>query len=83
MQYYYHKLVLAYVHVSIFVIIIDRRQVESHTLHPTEGMRRITLEIMTQFIIRVMCALGTCSCTWYFNLNTKGQCGKVLKESHG
>ena len=51
MQYYYHKLVLAYVHVSIFVIIIDRRQVESHTLHPTEGMRRIMLEIMTQFII--------------------------------
>ena len=50
MQYYYHKLVLAYVHVSIFVIIIDRRQVESHTLHPTEGMRTITLEIVTQFI---------------------------------
>ena len=77
MQYYYHKLVLAYVHVSIFVIIVDRRQVELHTLHPTEGMRRIMLEIMTQFIIRVMCALGTCSCTWYFNIRT--QKGSVEK----
>ena len=61
LQYYYHKLVLAYVHVSIFVIIIYRRQVESHTLHPTEGMRilhgRITLDIMIQFIIWVTCAL--------------------------
>ena len=40
---------MAYVHVSMFVIIID-------ILHPTEGMRilhgRITLEIMIQFIIR-------------------------------
>jgi len=54
-------LVLAYVCVSIFVIITDRRQVESHTLHPTEGMRilhgRITLDIMIQFIIQVMCTL--------------------------